>query len=280
MPSSQTREDLDYLLFQRRVKEKIGIDLAAYKRPQMERRLRSLINQSGAASFQQYLHLLEKKPELMEALRQRMTINVSELFRNPDKFEELQQVILPELRSQERRLHAWSAGCSYGAESYSLAIILLESGVVGAPPILATDIDEEMLGRAREGIFTEADMKNVSPGRRQRFFARTTSGWRASECLRDMIQVKHHDLIADRFERGFHLILCRNVVIYFTDDAKLLLYRKFWSSLQPGGVLFIGGTEHINDAREIGFEPISAFFYRKAAPRGAERTDGYDPRSR
>ncbi len=268
MPSVSTREELDYLLFQRKVKEKIGIDLAAYKRPQMERRLRSLINQSGATSFQQYLHLLDKKPELIEALRQRMTINVSELFRNPDKFEELQHVIIPELLTLDRRLRVWSAGCSYGAEAYSMAIIMIEAGIMGAPPILATDIDEEMLARAREGIFTEADMKNVSPTRRHRFFSRATSGWRAADELRNLIQVRPHNLIADRFERGFHLILCRNVVIYFTDDTKRLLYNKLWDSLQPEGVLFIGGTEHINNARELGFESISAFFYRKAMPQG------------
>jgi len=271
MTSSHAREDLDYFVFQRRIKEKTGIDLTAYKRPQMERRLRSLISQSGATSFQQYLHLLDKSPQMMDEFRKRMTINVSELFRNSDKFEELQNDILPRLQFVDRRPRVWSAGCSYGAEAYSLAIILHES-VPGAlnPPILATDIDTEILNRAREGVFSEADMKNVSAMRRRRYFTPVAGGWRVADTLRPFVEFRRHDLIADAFERGFDLILCRNVVIYFTDDAKAHLYRRLWSSLRPGGVLFIGSTEHIMDAREIGLEPISAFFYRRPVSGGAE----------
>ncbi len=271
MTSTQTREDLDYLVFQKRIKEKTGIDLTAYKRPQMERRLRSLISQSGATSFQQYLHLLDRSSQLMDEFRKRMTINVSEFFRNPDKFEELQRDILPVLQRQGGRLRAWSAGCSHGAEAYSLALIVHESapGVL-TPPILATDIDGEILNRAREGVFTEADMKNVSVIRRRRYFTRVADGWRVGDTLRPCVEFRRHDLVADAFERGFDLILCRNVVIYFTDDAKAHLYRRLRSSLRPGGVLFIGSTEHIMDAREIGLEPVSAFFYRRPASGGAE----------
>ena len=271
MTTTQTREDLDYFVFQRRIKEKTGIDLTAYKRPQMERRLRSLISQSGATSFQQYLHLLDKSPQLMDEFRNRMTINVSELFRNPEKFEELQNDILPRLQSGDRRLRIWSAGCSYGAEAYSLAIILHESAL-GAlnQPILATDIDNEILNRAREGVFSEADMKNVSVIRRRRHFTPIADSWRVADSLRSLVEFRRHDLIAGPFERGFDLILCRNVVIYFTDEAKAHLYRRFRNSLEPGGVLFIGSTEHIIDAREIGFEPVSSFFYRRPTSRGAE----------
>lgn len=261
-----SREDLDYLVFQKKIKEKTGLDLAAYKRPQMERRLRSLLAQAGAASFHHYLQLLERTPALLEEFRHRMTINVSELFRNPDKFAELEQELLPELLTNAPRLQVWSAGCSYGAESYSLAILLQElSPEARRSRILSTDIDDEMLARARSGLFSEAEMKNVSQVRRQRFFTPAEEGWKAAEALRQMIDFRHHDLLAEPFEKGFHLILCRNVVIYFTDDAKEGLYRRFCSSLVPGGLLFIGSTEHIFGARELGLEPISAFFYRKAA---------------
>lgn len=267
----RSREDLDYLVFQRRIKERTGIDLAAYKRPQMERRLRSLIRQAGADSFHQYLQLLEGNPELLDTFRHRMTINVSELFRNPDRFEELQRSILPQLARSARPLRIWSAGCSYGAEAYSLAIILLEMPPPAADAhILATDLDQEMLDRALEGVFSEADMENVSLRRRRCFFTAAPAGWQVTQQVRQMVEFRCHDLLTGPFGRDFHLILCRNVVIYFTDEAKLKLYQKFWQSLAPGGILFIGSTEHIADAREIGYEPISAFFYRKKAARGAE----------
>jgi chemotaxis protein methyltransferase CheR len=267
-----SRDDLDYLLFQRRIKEKTGIDLSGYKRPQMERRLRALATSAGARSFREYAALLERDPKLLETFRSRVTINVSELFRNPDKFHELKDTIIPALARDHDRLRIWSAGCSYGAEAYSVAIILHELFGPAAQRhlILATDIDDEMLGLARQGRFSDADMKNVDRARRARFFLSDAHGWRAAEPLRQMIDLKRHDLLTEPFERDFDLILCRNVVIYFTDEAKARLYRKFRASLAPGGMLFIGSTEHIFSAREIGLEPISSFLYRTASVAPAE----------
>ena len=262
-----SREDLDYLLFQRRIKEKTGIDLSSYKRPQMERRLRALANSAGAHTFREYLILLERDPDLLDAFRRRITINVSELFRNPDKFDELRDAIIPALALTRDRLRIWSAGCSYGAEAYSLAVILHELFGAGAPAhrILATDIDDEMLALARQGHFSDADMKNVGRARRVRFFAPDRGDWRAADPLRQMIDFRRHDLLTEPFARDFDLILCRNVVIYFTDEAKARLYRRFRDSLAPAGVLFIGSTEHIFSVRDIGLEPISSFFYRRMA---------------
>jgi len=261
-------DDLDYFIFVKRIAEKTGVDLGAYKRKQMERRLRSLALQCGVGSLREFFHMMERDPELLEQFRRRMTINVSELFRNPDKFLELEQEILPELIARAPELKVWSAGCSYGAEAYSLAMLLGElSSAWQSPPILATDIDEEMLARAREGVFSEADMKNVPPVRRRRFFVREEGWYRVRPEIRRLVEFRGHNLLHDDFEQGFHLILCRNVVIYFTDDAKDKLYRRFFESLTEGGVLFIGGTERIFGAEAIGFRFISAFFYQKPAIR-------------
>jgi chemotaxis protein methyltransferase CheR len=255
--------DLDYAIFVRRIREKTGVDLSCYKRPQMERRLWALAQESGARSFAEFARMLETSPDLLEAFRRRFTINVSELFRDPQKFHELETRILPELLAQTARPRVWSAGCSYGAEAYSLAILLHERlGPAGAY-VLATDIDEEMLERAREGVFSAADLQHVSAVRQRRWFTAEARGYRVRPELRRAVRFQRHDLLSDRFEKGFHLILCRNVVIYFTDEAKARLYRAFWESLVPGGVLFVGATERIFEAREIGFEQISPFFYRR-----------------
>lgn len=257
-------EDLDYRIFVKRVAEKMGIDLSCYKRKQMERRLRSLARQYGASTLQQFYARLVADPDALEQFRKRMTINVSELFRNPEKFEELGADILPGLVSDTRRLKVWSAGCSYGAEAYSVAMLARGMSLgKEAISILGTDIDGEMLARAREGTFLETDMKNVLPVRRRRFFVSEGGGYRVRPEIREMVEFRHHDLLRDEFERGFHLILCRNVVIYFTDEAKDRLYRKFFESLAPGGVLFIGSTERIFEAEAIGFEHLRAFFHRK-----------------
>jgi chemotaxis protein methyltransferase CheR len=255
--------DLDYEIFQKHVKEKTGIDLSAYKRPQMERRLRSLAEREGARSLREYVALLERRPELVDSLRSRITINVSELFRNPDRFLDLQNRILPQLAAQHAQLQIWSAGCSYGAEAYSVAMILEEMGLAHRARILATDIDEEMLARGKAGIFSLADVRNVSSERLRRCFVSTNNGYQVADRVRSQVEFRHHDLLKDNFGRGFNLVICRNVVIYFTEETKRELYNKFWKSLTPQGVLFIGSTEYITQPYKLGYESIGLFFYRR-----------------
>ncbi len=262
--------DLDYAVFVRRVLKRTGIDLRSYKRKQMERRLRSLALRYGASTLAEFYAKLDADPSVLEEFRKRVTINVSELLRNPDKFDELGKKIIPRLPSRAP-LKVWSAGCSYGAEAYSVAILACESSRSGdRTRILATDVDEEMLARGREGLFSESDMKNVSPARRRRFFTPENGCYRIRPETKQMISFQHHDLLRDKFPSDLHLILCRNVVIYFTEEAKQRLFREFFESLQPGGVLFIGSTERILDANEIGFEHLSPFFYLKPLADGRE----------
>ncbi len=258
---AQTAND-DYLWFCDRVLAKTGLDLRQYKRPQMERRLRSMADRVGARTLDEYWAVLEKDAQQFAYFIDRITINVSELFRNPEKFDELRRVILPELRRLSSSLKIWSAGCSYGAEPYSLAILLEEMRPVQYQ-ILATDVDETILSKAREGVFAPEDMRNVSAEWKQKYFIRQGNRYQVKPELKRHITFRKHNLLADPFDSGFHLIVCRNVVIYFTEEAKDKLYLRFYQSLVPGGVLFVGSTERIFNYREIGFEMPLSFFYRK-----------------
>lgn len=255
----------DYLWFCQQVLRKTGLDLQQYKRPQMERRLRSMAERVGARNLEEYWNVLEKDSEQFSAFLDRITINVSELFRNPEKFDELRRLILPQLRQLSSSLKVWSAGCSYGAEPYSLAILLEEMRPISYQ-ILATDIDETILGKAREGYFAPEDMRNVSPEWRQKYFIQQGNRYQVKPELKRHITFRKHNLLADPFDSGFHLIVCRNVVIYFTEEAKDRLYVRFYQSLVPGGVLFVGSTERIFNYRDIGFEMPLSFFYRKPIP--------------
>lgn len=254
----------DYLWFCEQVLRKTGLDLQQYKRPQMERRLRSMAERVGAHNLEQYWAVLQKDSQQFAYFIDRITINVSELFRNPEKFEELRKVILPELRHLGSPLRVWSAGCSYGAEPYSLAILLEEMRPLSYQ-ILATDVDETILSKAREGVFAPEDMRNVLPEWKQKYFVQHGNRYQVKPELKRNIVFRKHNLLADPFETGFHLIVCRNVVIYFTEEAKDRLYVRFFQSLVPGGVLFVGSTERIFNYREIGFEMPLSFFYRKPA---------------
>lgn len=256
-------DDLDFAAFKRKVRAAYGINLDAYKRQQMERRLRANMLKYGASTFQQYYSVLQSNSGLVDEFLDRITINVTELFRNPDQFETLKAKILPRLLADSKDLFVWSAGCSCGAEAYTLAILLDELAPGGRHKVLATDIDDKMLDRCKAGLYQEHEMRSVSRPRVVKYFDRRPDGYVAKSVLRDRIVCKKHNLLEDRFDRNLDLILCRNVVIYFTDETKTRLYERFLGALRPGGYLFVGGTERISNYANIGFENDTPFFYRR-----------------
>ncbi len=205
-----------------------------------------------------------------------MTINVSELFRNAEKFQQLQTDVLPKLSAERAGLRVWSAGCSYGAEPYSLAMILHSSFPNQRHSIIATDIDDTVLSRAAEGRgFLDADIRQVPQALRDRYLiADGPDSWSIHADLKSMISFRRHDLLRDKFLEHLDLIVCRNVVIYFTDEAKSHIYRKFFAGLRPGGYLFIGGTEIIAEARHIGFHASLVSFYQRPAPEPRKNLGG------
>jgi chemotaxis protein methyltransferase CheR len=178
-------------------------------------------------------------------------------------FEVLRSKVLPELLALSKSVRAWSAGCSYGAEAYSLAVLLDEAAPGKMHNILATDIDDRMLARAREGVFQEPEVRCVTRSRLLKYFDKKPEGYAVRDNLKKYITFQKHNLLESRFQSGFDLIICRNVVIYFTDETKSGLYQRFYDSLRPGGYLFVGGTERINNHAEIGFECRIPFFYKK-----------------
>ncbi|MGI9540106.1 MAG: CheR family methyltransferase [Miltoncostaeaceae bacterium] len=243
-----------------------GVALSHYRQGQMERRLRTFADRSGFSDLESYLEALERDPDALERFQDRMTINVSELFRNPERFEELERDIIPRLASTPQgRLRAWSAGCSYGAEAYTVAILLSESRQVTKFQIDATDIDKGVLERARAGRFSAQDLRHVGAERLRRWFGEEDDdgGRAADRSLASSIRFGELNLLGDRYPQKCDLILCRNVVIYFKDDAKDLIYRRFFEALRPGGLLFVGSTERVTGASEMGWEKAGTFFYQK-----------------
>jgi len=256
----------DYLRFCEGIRRVCGIDLGYYRPAQMERRLRAFAERAGHPDLDAYLMDIRRSIVAREHFLDRMTINVSELFRNPERFAELERIHLPGLHATGRGLKVWSAACSYGAEPYSLAILLHELDPEAHHEVRATDIDQTVLARAREGAFSKADLRNLTSARRVRWFAGTPGGAGAVAVdeLRRAVRFSQMDLLKDRYPAGQDLILCRNVVIYFTEDAKRLIYGKLREALRPGGILMVGSTEGITDAERTGWEKAGTFFYRRA----------------
>lgn len=256
-------DEKDWEQFKQKFKAKAKIDLNDYKPAQMQRRISNLMSRYGAHTYVDFFNLLDKDARLYKEFIDYMTINVTEFFRTPEKFSELESKVLPELLSKNSKLNIWSAGCSVGAEPYSLAMILKDMTPNTKHRILATDLDVEMLAKARSGVYTNTEFKNITTSRASKYFKQAGGTYTIDEELKSCIEFKQHNLLLDKFDTGFDLILCRNVVIYFTEEAKDGLYRRFLNSLKPGGVMFVGGTEAILNFRDIGFVSYLPFFYRK-----------------
>jgi chemotaxis protein methyltransferase CheR len=255
----------EYTFIKRKVLTLTGVDLNCYKTPQVQRRLKTYLVRSGYPNWHKFFHTVHNDPTAVSKLKDYLTINVSSFFRDTDKFDHLRNVILPQLTRGHPKLRVWSAGCSHGHEPYSLAILLAgATGFYRQHHILATDIDRSALERAQAGgPYTADEVDKVPPALLDRYFRTTGEGYYVIEGLRRRLAFHHHNLLADPFEGGFDLIVCRNVVIYFTQEVKNRLYKRFYEALRPGGVLFLGGTEVVSKASELGFETAGISFYRR-----------------
>jgi chemotaxis protein methyltransferase CheR len=261
--------DSEYVLIRRRVHELLGIDLNAYKSTQMRRRLDAYLLRVRAKSWPEYFRLLEQSAEERQRFKDYLTINVTSFFRDADKFATLRERILPQLLDESRTLQIWSAGCSDGAEPYSLAMLVRSIAPNQRLQIWATDIDRSALSRAiAGGPYPEQSVENVPRMLRAQFLVPCEGGYRVKPELQRLIRFQEHNLLRDPVRDRFDLIVCRNVIIYFTEEAKAAVFQLFARSLRPGGFLFIGATETIplQQARELGLEPVQLTFYRRVEP--------------
>lgn len=247
--------------FYSQFKRRTGLDLDLYKANQLQRRILSMMESKGCKDLAAFGAFVAASPANTEWFLDRLAINVSELFRNPEKWREMENEILPMLLKQSPRLKVWSAGCSYGAEAYTLAAIL-DKKFPGQHRIVGSDIDTAALNQAKEGRFSANDVRCV-PAEYKSYFGSQGNDFFADARLKKYLAFQKGNLLGDRFETGFDLIMCRNVVIYFTEEAKDELYEKFFRSLKPGGILFVGSTERISRSEEIGFKTAKPFYYQK-----------------
>lgn len=253
----------DFKTFEQWVFRNLSIDLSAYKSKQLHRRILSIMNRAGYDNLKDYAFAIGKDSKVKMQFLDYITINVTEFFRNKVMFDDLRKKIDTLLLPKYPELRLWSAACSVGAEPYSLSIIVDEMAKSNRHYILATDIDDNILKRAKEGVYSTNEIKNMSDQERTKYFEPVDGKFHLKADIKRKVTFKKHDLILDPFEKNFHLIVCRNVVIYFNNEVKNKIYKKFYESLVPGGLLFVGATETIFNYKELGFEKVSTFLYQK-----------------
>lgn len=254
----------DYEDFKAEVYKLSTIDLNAYKERQMKRRLDSLIKKNGFDGYDDYVQALKLKKDIYEEFITYMTINVSEFFRNTNQWQVLEETIFPYLFKQfGNGLTIWSAACSTGDEPYSLAMVLSRFMPLNKIKIIATDIDEQILSKAKVGLYNEKSVAGVPDDLKMKYFDKVGQSYKVSDEIKRCIQFKQHNLLKDPYPKNVDLIVCRNVLIYFTEEAKDEIYKKFNSSMKKEGILFVGSTEQIIQCQRYNFISDYTFFYKK-----------------
>ncbi|MBR6222332.1 MAG: protein-glutamate O-methyltransferase CheR [Lachnospiraceae bacterium] len=257
----------DYEAFKKDVYKLTNINLSLYKERQMKRRIESLRDREGFKDdYQGFVAAMKKDKDLLYKFVNHLTINVSEFYRNPGQWKQFEDQILPYLRENfGDRLKVWSAACSTGDEPYTLAMIMSKHLPKGSFKVYATDIDEAVLATAGMGIYSQKSVAGLPKDLLDKNFKKLADGksYQISDEIKKCVEFKKHNLLEDRYFTGIHMIVCRNVIIYFTDEAKDRVYTGFNKAMMNKGILFIGSTEQIVNAKELGFDNFKSFFYVK-----------------
>lgn len=254
----------DYEYFIKEVEKLTKIDLSAYKQNQMKRRIDALIAKHKIDGYEPYVKVLKTDQVKFDEFVDYITINVSEFYRNPEQWKFLTEKVFPELvKDFGQTLKIWSAACSTGDEPYSLVMALSDFVPLNKIQIMATDINSQVIEKAKIGLYSEKSIASVPEAKKKEFFTKNGNFYQISDKVKKCVTFKEHNLLKDPYPTGMHLIVCRNVLIYFTEEAKDEVFQKYYHSLADNGVLFIGSTEQILRYREMGYKRMDSFFYRK-----------------
>ncbi len=249
---SEAFTELRELLLQRR-----RFDLGMYKDPCIKRRIAKRVRALGLHDIRSYLQVLEREPAEIDALLATLSIHVSQFFRNPSTFAVLEGQVLPELirradTTGNSGLRIWSVGCAGGEEPYSLALLLEELPGGSRAAILGTDISGEVLARAREGLFDRARLAEVPEETISRYFIAEPGGWRLDAKIRQRVRFRQQDILSPTPYPAADLILCRNVMIYFSRIEQENILCRFAAALRPRGMLVLGKAETlVGEARRL-----------------------------
>lgn len=254
----------DYEYFKTEIYKLTTIDLNSYKEKQMKRRIDTLIMKHHIEGYDKYIAALKTDKELFEEFVSYITINVSEFYRNPEQWKILDEEVFPQLiKTFGRNLKIWSAACSTGDEPYSLVMALSKHLPLSQIRVYATDLDKQIIAKAKLGLYNEKSVAGVPGDLKEKYFTKVGSAYKISDEIKSRVQFQQHNLLKDAYPTGCNLIVCRNVLIYFTEEAKDQVFKKFYQSLAPEGTLFIGSTEQIMNYKEIGYTRKNSFFYMK-----------------
>ena len=234
-------------LLVRRLEGEALPSLAMYKDKCLQRRLAVRMRACGVGTIADYVGVLDTHPEEVERLRQALTINVTQFYRNPEAWRRLTEELSGIAWQQRTAWSAWSAGCASGEEAYTLAMVLSEARGSQPPAVIrvdGTDVDPDCLQVARAGRYPERALAEVPPEVRDRWIAAQGDQREVVPGLRSRVRFHQHDLGREAPPAApYDVITCRNVLIYFERASQERVLERFFSALRPGGLLLLGKVE-------------------------------------
>jgi len=264
-------QDLEFNFFKKKLLEKYGFDLSLYNQNYVERRIKARMMFYNIDSYYKYWEILENSHKEYENFLNTFAINVTEFFRDQTLWEWILNDSFVEIRKKLENkfsfLKIWSAGCSSGEEPYSIGILIYEKffDIIKSNKLIvkitATDIDEDALKKAEEGLYKKESLKTLLNWRKdflEKYFTLEKIGsqdfYRIKENIKKLVVFKKHNLLTEPIDDKFDVVFCRNLFIYFTKESKDIVVKKFYDSLVEGGLLVIGKSEVLFSQY---FEPVN-----------------------
>jgi len=265
-------EDKDFIRLHDYIKVNFGVNLEK-KRTLIEGRLSNTITQLGFASFHEYIEdvFADKSGAKINLLMTKLTTNYTYFMREETHYKFMEEVALPYWTSviKDRDLRIWSAGCASGEEAYTTAMVLSEwfgpQKREWDTTVLATDISTKVLAIATRGVYPKEHFDNLQASWRDKYFTKTSEGeYKIKDILAKEVVFSQFNLMGEfsRFKKKFHIIFCRNVMIYFDTPTKAALARRFHNALETGGFLFIGLSETLSGISGD-FQQVAPAIYKR-----------------
>ena len=241
-------EDYDFKRFRDIIYNSSGINFTEVNRPILESRLKERLKKANVNSLEEYYNIILKQPEELKILLDAVTTNLTSFFRNATQFYALENYILPELQKTrtDKKIKIWSAGCSTGEEPYSIAMVVKEKlDPSWQCEIIASDISFNALMKAKEGFYHSSKVAGIPPALLKKYTVQVGDGYQIIDDLKKMIRFDYHNLKYDSGLKGFDIVFCRNVIIYFDTTAQIETINKIYEAMNFNSYLFLGHSESL-----------------------------------
>jgi chemotaxis protein methyltransferase CheR len=259
--SESFTDTVTFRKLKRVMNERTGINFDCYRESYLKRRMQVRLTATKTKTYVDYIRYLKENPNEFRLLINCLTINYTKFFRDSDVYAFLKETLLPELLSSSIRVRIWSAGCATGEEPYSLSMLIHEVSKQQSKncqvTIYASDLDRTALEKAKSGEYNQHMVQGVDEKLLRKYFELEDDVYKVKPFVKQLVQFEEQDLMTTPLHKNLDLILCRNVMIYFSKDIQQTIYLNFYDSLRAGGYLITGKTEFVGSEASKKFVDIS-----------------------